>query len=66
MKTLSTLLLFILNSLILPAQNEKATYKLVADSLELNYNAENFEAIFSSFSPEMQKALPLEKTKDFF
>jgi hypothetical protein len=31
-----------------------------------NYNAENFENIFNSFSSEMQAALPIEKTKQFF
>src|SRR5688572_22343975 len=47
------------------AQKEKSNYKVVADSFELNYNSDKFEAIFSSFSPEMQKALPIEKTKEF-
>ena len=47
------------------AQTEKATYKTVADSFEKNYNADNFDAIFSAFSPEMQSALPLDKTQDF-
>jgi murein DD-endopeptidase MepM/ murein hydrolase activator NlpD len=48
------------------AQTEKANYKTVAGDFEKNYNAGDFEAIFSSFSGEMQNALPLEKTKDFF
>jgi murein DD-endopeptidase MepM/ murein hydrolase activator NlpD len=46
-------------------QSENANYKVVADAFELNYNSDNFDSIFSSFSPEMQKALPLEKTKEF-
>lgn len=46
-------------------QKEKATYKTVSDSFELNYNADNFDAIFSSFSSEMQNALPIDKTKEF-
>jgi len=46
-------------------QTEKITYKTVADSFELNYNADNFDAIFSSFSSEMQNALPIDKTKEF-
>ena len=46
-------------------QKEKGSYKLVADSFELNYNADNFDAIFSSFSTEMQNALPIDKTKEF-
>jgi murein DD-endopeptidase MepM/ murein hydrolase activator NlpD len=57
-------LTFIMNQSF--GQTEKATYKTVADSFEKNYNDDNFEAIFSSFSAEMQNALPLEKTKDFF
>lgn len=48
------------------AQKEQPAYKAVADSFEKNYNAENIDAIFSSFSPEMQKDLPLDKAKAFF
>jgi murein DD-endopeptidase MepM/ murein hydrolase activator NlpD len=47
------------------AQTEKAASKLVADSFEIHYNANNFNAIFLSFSAEMQTALPLDKTKAF-
>jgi phage anti-repressor protein len=47
------------------AQTEKSTYKIVADNFERNYNANNFDSIFASFSSEMQKALPLDKTKEF-
>ncbi|MEP7256654.1 MAG: DUF3887 domain-containing protein [Ferruginibacter sp.] len=47
------------------AQTEKATYKTVADNFEKNYNSDNFDAIFSAFSTEMQNALPLDKTRDF-
>jgi len=46
-------------------QAEKTMYKTVADSFEFNYNADNFDAIYSSFSTEMKTALPLEKTKEF-
>ncbi|MBM3418059.1 MAG: M23 family metallopeptidase [Bacteroidetes bacterium] len=46
-------------------QTEKIANKNVADSFEANYNSDNFEAIFSSFSTEMQNALPLDKTKEF-
>ncbi|MDR2116697.1 MAG: peptidoglycan DD-metalloendopeptidase family protein [Planctomycetaceae bacterium] len=35
-------------------------------SLETNYNQNNYETIFQTFSPEMQKALPLEATVKFF
>ena len=46
-------------------QAEKLINKSVADSFEMNYNTNNFDAIFSSFSTEMQNALPLDKTKEF-
>lgn len=46
-------------------QSEKVSSKNVADSFEANYNSDNFDAIFLSFSPEMQTALPLDKTKEF-
>ena len=60
-----TLVVFTILTVASFAQKEKATYKTVADSFEANYNADNFEAIFASFSPEMQAALPLDKTTDF-
>ncbi len=47
------------------AQPEKESYKTVAAEFEKNYNAENFDAIFAMFSNDMQKALPIEKTKGF-
>ncbi len=46
-------------------QTEKATYKTVVENLEKNYNNGNFEAVFASFSSDMQTALPIEKTKEF-
>lgn len=47
------------------AQIEKLPYKNAADSFEVNFNAGNFNAIFASFSAEMQAALPFEKTNSF-
>ncbi len=46
-------------------QTEKATYKTVADKFEAYYNNGNYDSIFKIFSPEMQAALPLDKTTDF-
>lgn len=46
-------------------QNEKLNNKTAADNFEKNYNADNFDAIFSMFGSEMQNALPLDKTKEF-
>ncbi|MCL1821921.1 MAG: DUF3887 domain-containing protein, partial [Prolixibacteraceae bacterium] len=65
MKKNLTILIFTLLTNLTFGQKEKATYKTVADSFETNYNSDNFEAIFANFSPEMQNALPLDKTKDF-
>jgi murein DD-endopeptidase MepM/ murein hydrolase activator NlpD len=57
------LLAFIVNFAF--GQAEQPTYKIAADYFEENYNAGNFELIFTSFSSEMQNALPLENTKTF-
>jgi murein DD-endopeptidase MepM/ murein hydrolase activator NlpD len=46
-------------------QAEKPLNKTLADSFEMNFNIANYDSIFSSFSPEMQTALPLDKTKAF-
>ena len=46
-------------------QTEKITNKLVGDSFEINFNSENYDAIFLSFSKEMKIALPFDKTKEF-
>ena len=63
-KYIATLILTIIMNFAF-GQAEKLYYKSVADSFEMNYNTNNFDAIFLSFSTEMQKALPLDKTKDF-
>jgi hypothetical protein len=59
-----TLLLFIANTL--SAQNEKQNYKTAQQQFQNTYNTQAYDSIFSSFSPEMQKALPIAKTKGFF
>ena len=46
-------------------QTEKATFKTVANNFQTQYNKSNYDSIFAMFSPEMQNALPLDKTKDF-
>lgn len=40
-------------------------YKKAIDNFQTNYNAENYDVIFNNFSPEMQKALPLENNRQF-
>jgi len=46
-------------------QKEQVANKAIADSFELNFNSDNYEAIFSYFSNEMKSALPLDKTSEF-
>ncbi|UOE36999.1 MULTISPECIES: DUF3887 domain-containing protein [Chryseobacterium] len=65
MKNILTILTFILLTNFSFAQSEKETNKTVATNFENNYNTDNFKEIFESFSPEMQSALPLDKTTDF-
>ncbi|MDR1268260.1 MAG: peptidoglycan DD-metalloendopeptidase family protein [Planctomycetaceae bacterium] len=59
------LLPFFVANIVL-GQTEKDDYKITANRFEEYYNAGQFELIFSSlFSNEMQKALPVEKTRQF-
>lgn len=46
------------------AQNKN--YDVAIDSFQANYNAKNYDKIFNSFSTEMQQALPIENTRQFF
>lgn len=62
--TLLTLVLIFIISFAF-AQGEKESYKPIAVQFEKKYNTEDYDAIFAMFSPEMQNALPLEKTKAF-
>ncbi len=55
-----------LTTILSMAQSEKETYKTVASSFEKNYNAGCYDSVFNMFSVEMQQALPLDKTIDFF
>lgn len=64
MKTHWIFLTFIIFINIAFGQQEKPISTMVADSFELYYNADNFDAIFLRFSPEMQKALSLVNTKN--
>ena len=47
------------------AQNENTLSKTIADEFQKNYNANNYEAIFSMFSSEMKNFMPNEKTLAF-
>lgn len=65
MKYILTILAVIILVNFALGQAEKPSYKTVADSFELNYNADNYDAIYAKFSPEMQSGLPIGKTREF-
>ncbi|WP_316757693.1 peptidoglycan DD-metalloendopeptidase family protein [Pedobacter aquatilis] len=65
MKQILLSILLLTFNLLAFSQDEKASNKSVAIQFESNYNNESYEAIFLSFSPEMQKALPLDKAITF-
>lgn len=46
-------------------QAEKPASQIIAGKFEAFYNSEKYDSIFALFSPEMQKALPLDKTSEF-
>lgn len=66
MKNLYTFFALVLFSSALFAQNETEDYKAAQQQFQNQYNTDAYDSIFGSFSPEMQKALPLTKTKNFF
>lgn len=49
-----------------PLNAQPENYKTAIDQLQTDYNSESYEQIFNRFSPQMQQALSLEKTKQFF
>lgn len=63
-KLLSTIILIFSLSTAF-TQAEKSNYKIVADDFETQYNKGNYDSIFTMFSPEMQKALPIDQTNQF-
>lgn len=65
MRTALFNLILILVSVNISAQTKKAVCKTIADRFEYNYNTSKYDSIFSMFSTDMQKALPLNKTIDF-
>ncbi len=64
MKKIVFILILTLMTNLSYSQSEK--YKEVYKNFKENYNTGNFENIFNVFSKEMQTALPLENTKQFF
>lgn len=65
MKKIISILIFILLTSFAFGQTEKENHKTVSYSFEKNYNSDNLDAIFATFSTEMQNALPIDKTKEF-
>jgi len=65
MKNIISISIFFLAANLTFAQTETATSKMVAEEFEKNYNANNFETIFSMFSSDMKIAVPLNKITDF-
>ncbi|MCW3170529.1 beta-lactamase family protein [Chryseobacterium sp. 09-1422] len=61
-KILSFLMLSLMATLCFAQSNN---YKTAFDVFQNDFNSGKYENIFNSFSPEMQKALPLEDTKQF-
>jgi murein DD-endopeptidase MepM/ murein hydrolase activator NlpD len=47
-------------------QQESDTQRFVMGKLVRHYNAGEFDSIFTDFSPDMQKALPIAQTREFF
>jgi hypothetical protein len=57
------LILIFMSNNVLFAQTDN--YKTAIDYFQANYNAEKYDEIFDSFSPEMKQALPLENSREF-
>ena len=66
MKTILLYCIFIALAQPSYTQTEKINYKEASAKLQLWYNNRQYDSIFQLFSPEMQAALPLNKTKEFF
>ena len=47
------------------AQTEKLINKAAADNFEKSYNADDLNGVFNLFADVMQKALPIDQTKEF-
>ena len=60
------LILALMVSLFSFSQTEKDNYKEVALRFKSLYNSGEYESIYNMFDSNMKKALPLDRTKDFF
>jgi hypothetical protein len=64
MKKFTISAIFLLWSTVVFSQNRQ--HQAVFDVFKEHYNSGSYENIFNNFSKEMQAALPLENTKNFF
>lgn len=65
MKTFLLLLSLFCVMGIAHAQTEKLINKAAADNFEKSYNGDDANGVFNLFADVMQKALPIDKTKEF-
>jgi hypothetical protein len=66
MKNIFFVLTIILAASSVFGQTEVPNYKIVTDKFVNEYNKTNYDSIFVMFSVEMQHALPINKTLEFF
>jgi murein DD-endopeptidase MepM/ murein hydrolase activator NlpD len=65
MRNLIVLTIFFLLSATVNGQKEDVTYKKMVQRFASIYNGGTYDSLFYLFSPEMQKELPLSKTRSF-
>lgn len=66
MKKICLIILLALIGAHVYAQSENSEYKIAVDKFINYYNNNQYETIFNEFSPDMQQAMPLQKTNEFF
>lgn len=64
---LEIIILSILTLIVTPCfgQPERSANKIITDKFIENYNNDDYKVIFSMFTDEMKKSLPMDKTTDF-
>lgn len=65
MKSFTFFITLIILSGTVQGQQETEASKTAANQFELQYNSGDTEGIFNSFAEELQRKLPLEKTREF-
>ncbi|MDB5209890.1 MAG: peptidase [Sediminibacterium sp.] len=62
MRKIFSALLLTLIIVHVTGQTESDMYKTITGRFQSNYNSGNYDSIFNMFSPDMQKALPIDQT----